>query len=313
MALSKPWRLRLLLAALLPVAIPAMGADQPTSRQALWKKLEPFTRPPPEFEGQLGPYRSPLLFADNTIAKTPADWAKRRDEILNSWQKRLGAWPPLVERPAVKRLEAIKHDGYTSYRVQLQIAPEGVWAEGYLLIPDGSGPFPAVIVPFYEPLTSIGQGPNGRGVGTHDYGLQLVKRGFVTLSIGTPGSIDKQGGDTRQTLLRAGAEQRRQPLTLLAYVAANCLTALAQMREVDPKRIGIIGLSYGGKWAMFASCLDAAVCLCGLVRSRHRFQRKRCQRQLLGGMVSRLRSETATAAGDSLRGESSHRSIQGIG
>src|SRR5438552_3496124 len=48
----------------------------------------------------------------------------------------------------------------------------------------------------------------------------------------------------------------RQPLTLLAYVAANCLTALAQMPQVAPQRIGIIGLSYGGKWSMFASCLD---------------------------------------------------------
>jgi hypothetical protein len=28
------------------------------------------------------------------------------------------------------------------------------------------------------------------------------------------------------------------------------------MPEVDPKRIGVVGLSYGGKWAMFASCLD---------------------------------------------------------
>jgi dienelactone hydrolase len=27
------------------------------------------------------------------------------------------------------------------------------------------------------------------------------------------------------------------------------------MPEVDPKRIGVIGLSYGGKWSMFASCL----------------------------------------------------------
>src|SRR5262249_21294048 len=57
-------------------------------------------------------------------------------------------------------------------------------------------------------------------------------------------------------LVKAGEELRRQPLTLLAYVAANCHTALAQMPEVDAKRIGIIGLSYGGKWAMFASCLD---------------------------------------------------------
>jgi len=39
-------------------------------------------------------------------------------------------------------------------------------------------------------------------------------------------------------------------------VAANCLTALSQTPEVDPERIGIIGLSYGGKWSMFASCLD---------------------------------------------------------
>jgi dipeptidyl aminopeptidase/acylaminoacyl peptidase len=39
-------------------------------------------------------------------------------------------------------------------------------------------------------------------------------------------------------------------------VAANCLTALAQLPEVDANRIGIIGLSYGGKWSMFASCLD---------------------------------------------------------
>jgi hypothetical protein len=43
---------------------------------------------------------------------------------------------------------------------------------------------------------------------------------------------------------------------MLAYVAANCLSALAQLPEVIADRIGIIGLSYGGKWSMFASCLD---------------------------------------------------------
>lgn len=132
---------------------------------------------------------------------------------------------------------------------------EGKLADGYLLIPKGKGPFPAVLVPFYEPLTNIGDGPQGKGRGTHDYGRQLVKRGFVTLSIGTPGSIEKIGLDTRQLLTEAGMEQRRQPLTQLAYTLANCHTALAQMPEVDPQRIGIIGLSYGGKWSMFSSCL----------------------------------------------------------
>ncbi len=247
----------LLVAVVLSLAVVALGAQQPASPEALWKKLAPFTQPPEEFAGKFGPYQSPLQFADGTMAKTPVDWTKRRAEILKTWHERLGPWPPLVERPVLKKLESVERDGYTEHRVQVQISPEGKSVEGYLLIPKGRGPFPAVVVPFYEPLTSIGRGAKGRGVGTHDYGLQLVKRGFVTLSIGTPGSLDKLGGDTREALVQAGKEHRRQPLSLLAYVAANCLTALAQLPEVDPERIGIIGLSYGGKWSMFASCLDA--------------------------------------------------------
>jgi hypothetical protein len=251
-----PYPLRIfLLAAILPAA--AVGADPPAGSEALWKKLEPFAQPPAEFAGKFGSYRSPLQFADGSIARTAADWARRRDEIQKTWHQRLGAWPALVERPVMKKVEKVERDGYTEYKVQLQVSPEGKWVEGYLLIPRGPGPFPAVLVPFYEPLTSIGRGAKGRGVGTHDYGLQLVKRGFVTLSIGTPGSLDKLGGDTRTALIQAGTDLRRQPLTLVAYVAAICLTALAQMPEVDPSRIGIIGLSYGGKWSMFASCLDA--------------------------------------------------------
>jgi dienelactone hydrolase len=243
-----------LLAALLPTAV--ILADQPATPEALWKKLEPFAQPPEELAGKFGPYRSPLKFADGSSVKTAEDWARRRDEIQKSWHKRLGAWPPLVERPALKKLEKVERDGFTEHKVQVQVAPENRWVEGYLLVPKGTGPFPAVLVPFYEPLTSIGQGAKGKGVGTHDYGLQMVKRGCVTLSIGTPGSLDKLGGDTRTALTQAGAELRRQPLTLLAYVAANCLTALTQMPEVDSQRIGVIGLSYGGKWSMFASCLD---------------------------------------------------------
>ena len=246
---------RLLLAAFLLAVVAAVGAQPPTS-DALWKKLEPFARPPEDFVGKFGTYRSPLKFADGSVVTSKADWPRRREEIQTTWHKRLGTWPPLVEKPTIKKLTKVEREGYTEYKVQVQISADGKTVDGYLLVPNGKGPFPAVIVPFYEPLTSIGQGSKGRGVGTHDYGLQLVKRGFVTLSIGTPGSLDKLGGDTREALIKAGIDLRRQPLTLLAYVAANCLTALAQLPEVDALRIGIIGLSYGGKWSMFASCLD---------------------------------------------------------
>ena len=52
-----------------------------------------------------------------------------------------------------------------------------------------------------------------------------------------------------------GKPVRVQPLSALAYAAANAHTVLAQRPDVDPQRIGIVGHSFGGKWAMFASCL----------------------------------------------------------
>src|SRR5437879_5309715 len=89
----KPWYSCWLLAGFLSVAVVALGADQPASSEALWKKLEPFTQPPAEFAGKFGSYQSPLKFADGSLAKSPADWTRRRAEILKTWQQRLGSWP----------------------------------------------------------------------------------------------------------------------------------------------------------------------------------------------------------------------------
>lgn len=238
-------------AGLVSPAASALGED--SAKEAIWAKLAAYCHPPAEFAKDYGDYKSPLIFPDGSPVQSATEWLKRRQEIANLWRTRLGAWPKLIEQPEVKLLESTTRAGIRQQHVHVQISPEGNRADGYLLIPPGKGPFPAVFVPFYEPLTSIGQG--AKGSGTHDYGWQLAQRGFVTLSIGTPGSLDKIGAETRELLTEAGERQRRQPLTILAYVAANCHTALAQLPEVDPARIGVVGLSYGGKWSMFASCL----------------------------------------------------------
>jgi hypothetical protein len=229
------------------------SAEPASNRAELRERLNRFYDPPAEFAGNFGTYKSPLKSADGKEILSAAQWQTRRQELVELWSRRLGPWPPLMKSVSIKRLETISRDGYTQTHVRVQVSPEGNVADGYLLIPAGNGPFPAVLVPFYEAKTSIGEGERGKG--THDYGLQLVKRGFVTLSIGTPSSVQSIGQDTRRLLTDAGVQARSQPLGLLAYAAANCHTALAEMPEVDPRRIGIIGLSYGGKWSMFASCL----------------------------------------------------------
>ena len=188
----------------------------------------------------MGKYTSPLTNDDGTPVKSPGDWPRRRREILDRWHSLLGPWPPLIERPALDRLGASPRENFTQHRVQVEVAP-GQRLGGYLLVPEGKGPFPAVVVPFYDPETSVGLKGQMR-----DFALQLTRRGFVSLAIGSP------GGDARQPGL---GEARCQPLSFLGYVAANCHSALAALPEVDARRIGIVGHSYGGKWAMFGSCL----------------------------------------------------------
>ena len=222
--------------------------------------LRRFFAPPSEYAGKFGDYASPLKFHDGRAVKSPAEWPARRAEILAYWHREMGPWPELLARPKVVLSEQQMRGDVTQHRVEVEVAP-GVMQHGYLLVPPGAGATkrPAVLVVFYAPEVSVAyEGPRPldgqakkilttgeRGQG-RDFALQLARRGFVTLSIGTP-------GDDAYRPAQHGATC--QPLSLLAYIAANCHTALAQRPEVDPARIGVMGHSYGGKWAMFASCL----------------------------------------------------------
>lgn len=188
--------------------------------------LDSLFAPPAEFRNDFGKY--PALSTNQAA-------------IRAIWEKEIGQWPPLIERPQLEILSTTNRDVFTQQRVRVQVA-EKQKLEGWLLTPSGRGPFPAVVVPFYEPETSIGL--KGR---LRDFAYQLAKRGFVTLSIGSP------GGDAR---LPDTAGVEIQPLHYLGYVAANCANALANLPRIDPKRIGIVGHSYGGKWAMFAAAFS---------------------------------------------------------
>ena len=203
--------------------------------------LAPFFQPPAEFAGKPSPHRSPLLFKDGSEVKTPQDWAKRRQEIRSQWEAVIGQWPPVIEHPKLEKLETTTRENFTQHRIRLEIGP-GQTGNGYLLIPEGKGPFPAIFVPYYDPETSAGLKDNP----LRDFAYQLTKRGFVSLSIGSP------GGDARKPV--AGDGVVCQPLHYLGYICANAWQALADLPEVDSKRIGIVGHSYGGKWSMFGSC-----------------------------------------------------------
>jgi dienelactone hydrolase len=222
------------------------------SGEAVPEVLRSAFAPPVAFAGDFGGYRSPLVFDDGTPVKTAADWSKRREQVLATWWNLIGRWPPLIERPEVRYLEQTHRDNFTQHKVSVEIAPNQQMVPGYLLVPDRLSParLPAVLVVYYDAET--GAGLNDKEL--RDFGYQLAKRGFVVLSIGTP-EFCSLNPPYKPLWDTPAGQSLLQPLSALAYVAANCHTALAHLPNVDPERIGVTGHSYGGKWAMFASCL----------------------------------------------------------
>ena len=205
-----------------------------------FSQIESLFKPPAALSGEVGKYPSLLEFADGTRVKSAADWQRRRAEIRAAWEKEIGVWPPLIEKPAMEYLSATNRSTFIQHRIRVQVAPE-LRLDGYLLVPSGRGPFPGVVVPYYEPESSVGLSQTK----LRDFASELAKRGFVALAIGSP------GGDARKPNT---AGMQIQPLHFLGYIAANCYNALTTVPKVDPARIAVVGHSYGGKWAMFAAC-----------------------------------------------------------
>jgi hypothetical protein len=222
------------------VAASLIQAAEPDAAE-LHRKLAPYFKPPAELEKDLGGYKSPLKFYDGTAVKDATEWPRRRDEIRKKWHELMGAWPALIEKPKIEYLKKEHRENFTQHHVRIEVAPGKLTEDAYLLVPDGKGPFPAVVVVFYDAKTGVGLGERMASA----FALQLSKRGFVTLSLGS----------APETYYPDKERCRLQPLSYHAYEAANCHTLLAGLEQVDARRIGIVGHSYGGKWAMFASCL----------------------------------------------------------
>ena len=212
-----------------------------------WHDISSCFVPPDKYKNEYGVYRSPLIFQNGDTVKTAADWLRRRKEIYDDWMQMLGEWPPLLEHASFEYLDSTQKDGYMECKVSFEWLPARK-TTAYLLKPERKGLKPAVVTVFYEPETAAGLsgGPN------RDFARLLAKQGITALSIGTSDVIVDSAF---VQFYPEYVNQKIEPLSLLAYLSANAWYALSKVDDVDATRIGIVGHSYGGKWAMLASCL----------------------------------------------------------
>jgi len=233
-----PWRSNSMVAWLMGFCLQCLLLGAAT----LPASLKDHVHPPMGFEVDPQVYRSPLLREDGSVVDSPQAWKVHRQVLRQQWMEVMGPWPELLNEPVIMAGEIRRVDGYLEQSVRLQVMAQR-WIDGWLLLPEGNGPFASVLVVFYDAETSIGRRSDRPG---RDFGRQLVQAGLATLNIGTP------GGDAWKPDLGSAT---CQPLSFDAYVAANLWLAMAAHPKLDEARIGITGHSYGGKWALFGGAL----------------------------------------------------------
>jgi dienelactone hydrolase len=117
---------------------------------------------------------------------------------------------------------------------------------GFLCIPPGKGRHPGVVL-----VPGSGSGP----FDLLPQGVQLAARGAVALSILTPfihGAINLPNGIRGVRLSRDGFEEN-------VVAVRRAFDLLAQRKDVDPHRLGLIGYSLGSSIASVVSGVDPRV------------------------------------------------------
>jgi len=163
---------------------------------------------------------------------------------------------PEAEEPEFKQ---IGEDGIgVYYRVKISILP-GVHAEGLYIVPKGlKGPAPLIVSMHGgggSPEVALFHG----GANYHDMVRGGVKRGYVVFA---PQHLFSAQGYPTDIRNRIDERMRLVGTSLTAVEIAKItrsLDVLLKRPEVDPKRVAMVGLSYGGYYALVTPALDTRI------------------------------------------------------
>ena len=192
---------------------------------------------------------------------TEAEWRATRGKIEAEWREYLGAMPKPEGPPAMRVIEETElEDGLRRQYIEVEVEP-GIWTTGYLHLPPGEGPFPAVVSlhpTAVDPL-AVDAGLNPLKL-TRGFGVALARRGFVTISLRNYLWTADESPFSRDA---AAAFLARKPgvrgMMKMIYDGSRAVDLLETMPQVDPKRIGAIGHSLGGKEALYLPAFDPRI------------------------------------------------------
>jgi len=221
------------------------------------------------------------------------EWRKRSGDDFDAWRKearqrvrrRFLAAPPAVPfKPVI--LGSRKRDGYTSHKIAFNLTGDSR-VLAYLLVPDGPGPHPAVLLlhdhgaefrigkeksvePWDVPAekAALARKWVDKVYGGRFIGDRLAARGYVVLVYDALNWSDRGGAgfDGQQALASNLLHLCKSFAGLIAHEDLRGAEFLASRPEVDNRRIAAMGHSMGSfrTWQVAATSdhIAAGVCCC---------------------------------------------------
>ena len=196
-------------------------------------------------------------FISITQNKNQASLAKRherkRQKTLRNMEKAMGKLPKMSGLPPldIHITDSLKENTYTRYTINFTVA-ENEKLPAYLYIPVQKAPskkLPAMLV--LHGTDALGKRVvDGQGdKPNRAHAKELAQRGYIVIAPDYPSFGDLEDYDFDNDRYQSGTMKG-------IFDHMRCVDLLQSREDVDPERIGVIGLSLGGHNAMFVGAFD---------------------------------------------------------
>jgi len=196
-------------------------------------------------------------FNARTLPAGATAWQQQRKTLYGQIMRQTGAVTHHDLPTDFRETRRIPMQGFSIRTGYFQTRP-GVYATISLYVPEGKGPFPAVVV-------THGHWQGGRnGEIFQSVAQQLALHGYVALNIDAWGTGERttvhgeheyHGSCLGASLLNTGASLMGMQIT----DNIRAVDLLGTLPYVDAKRIGVTGASGGGNQAMWLAALDERI------------------------------------------------------